>query len=101
MTRSTSSSRCWTKNGFTSAGGAGRARAVRAGASEACVGGGRRPPAPPATFAMLVGVSMIGVALHVLLDFPTSYGSRPLSPFDWHWFALDWMPIVDIYLLLV
>jgi membrane-bound metal-dependent hydrolase YbcI (DUF457 family) len=56
---------------------------------------------PPATFAMLVAVSMIGVALHVLLDFPTSYGARPLSPFDWHWFALDWMPIVDIYLLLV
>ena len=38
--------------------------------------------------------------LHVLMDFPTSYGTRLLSPFDWHWFAVDWLPIVDIYLLM-
>jgi hypothetical protein len=30
---------------------------------------------------------------------PTSYGTRVLSPFDWHWFAVDWVPIVDVYLL--
>ena len=35
------------------------------------------------------------------MDLPTSYGTRLLSPFDWHWFAVDWMPIVDIYLLMV
>jgi inner membrane protein len=52
-----------------------------------------------ASFGMLVVVSLIGVLLHVLMDFPTSYGTRLLSPFDWHWFAVDWMPIVDIYLL--
>jgi hypothetical protein len=23
-----------------------------------------------------------------------------LSPFDWHWFAADWLPIVDVYLLM-
>jgi hypothetical protein len=34
------------------------------------------------------------------MDLPTSYGTRPLSPFDWHWFAKDWMPIVDVYLLI-
>jgi hypothetical protein len=33
------------------------------------------------------------------MDLPTSYGTRILSPFDWHWFAADWLPIVDIYLL--
>ena len=49
---------------------------------------------------MLLAVSLIGVMLHVLMDFPTSYGTRLLSPFDWHWFAIDWMPIVDIYLLI-
>ena len=49
---------------------------------------------------MLVVVSLIGVLLHVLMDFPTSYGTRLLSPFDWHWFAVDWLPIVDIYLLI-
>ena len=27
------------------------------------------------------------------------YGTRPLSPFTWTWFAVDWMPIVDVYLL--
>jgi len=53
-----------------------------------------------ASFAMLVAVSIIGVLLHVLMDLPTSYGTRLLSPFDWHWFAVDWMPIVDIYLLM-
>src|SRR3989442_9985698 len=54
-----------------------------------------------ASFGMLLVVSLIGVLLHVLMDVPTSYGTRVLSPFDWHWFAVDWMPIVDIYLLSV
>ena len=52
-----------------------------------------------APLAMLVPISVIGVLCHVLMDVPTSYGTRFLSPFDWHWFAVDWMPIVDIYLL--
>jgi membrane-bound metal-dependent hydrolase YbcI (DUF457 family) len=52
-----------------------------------------------APFGTLVSISIIGVLLHVLMDFPTSYGTRLLSPFDWHWFAVDWIPIVDIYLL--
>ena len=54
---------------------------------------------PDASFAMLVAVSIIGVLLHVLMDLPTAYGMRLLSPFNWHWFVVDWMPIVDIYLL--
>src|SRR5262245_43482092 len=44
---------------------------------------------------------MIGAACHVLMDLPTSYGTRPLSPFAWTWFAQDWEPIVDIYLLTI
>ncbi|MBI3401364.1 MAG: metal-dependent hydrolase [Acidobacteria bacterium] len=59
------------------------------------------PNAPDASFGMLVAVSIIGVLFHVLMDLPTSYGSRILSPFDWHWYAWDWMPIVDIYLLII
>jgi len=59
------------------------------------------PSEQNASFAMLVAVSIIGVLLHVLMDLPTSYGTRLLSPFDWHWFAVDWMPIVDVYLLVV
>ncbi len=44
---------------------------------------------------------MLAVLLHLLMDFPTAYGTRLLSPFDWHWFSADLMPIVDIYLLVV
>jgi hypothetical protein len=32
------------------------------------------------------------------MDLPTSYGSRLFSPFDWRWYAVDWVPIVDVYL---
>jgi membrane-bound metal-dependent hydrolase YbcI (DUF457 family) len=56
---------------------------------------------PVASFAMLAIVSTIGALLHVLMDLPTTYGVRALSPFSWRWFAVDWMPIVDIYLLIV
>jgi len=56
---------------------------------------------PDAPFGMLVVISILGVLIHVLMDLPTSYGTRLLSPFDWHWFGADWMPIVDIYLLIV
>jgi inner membrane protein len=57
--------------------------------------------ADDAPFPMLVAVSMIGVLFHLLMDLPTSYGIRLLSPFSWRWYTVDWMPIVDIYLLLV
>jgi membrane-bound metal-dependent hydrolase YbcI (DUF457 family) len=52
-----------------------------------------------ASFGRLALVSVVGVACHVLMDLPTSYGTRLLSPFDWHWYAADLMPIIDIYLL--
>jgi len=52
-----------------------------------------------ASGGMLAVVSIIGVFLHVAMDVPTSYGTRLLSPLTWDWFAADWMPIVDIYLL--
>ena len=61
---------------------------------------GRIPLDADASFGMLVAVSIIGALCHVLMDLPTSYGTRVLSPFNWHWFAVDWMPIVDIYLLM-
>jgi inner membrane protein len=63
--------------------------------------GDRGDAGADASFGMLSIVSMIGVACHVLMDLPTSYGTRPFSPFDWHWYAVDWMPIVDVYLLVI
>ena len=56
---------------------------------------------PESPFSMLLAASLIGVVCHILMDFPTSYGTRLLSPFDWHWFATDLMPIVDIYLIII
>jgi inner membrane protein len=56
---------------------------------------------PQAPLPMLLAASFIGIVGHVLMDFPTSYGTRLLSPFDWHWFATDLMPIVDIYLIII
>lgn len=52
-----------------------------------------------AGFLPLAAVSIFGVLCHVFMDLPTSYGTRLLSPFDWHWYAVDLMPIIDIYLL--
>ena len=52
-----------------------------------------------ARFGALVPICILGVLCHVLLDVPTPYGTQMLSPFDWHWFSLDWMPIIDVYLL--
>jgi membrane-bound metal-dependent hydrolase YbcI (DUF457 family) len=66
----------------------------------------RLRPQPDATsrrasLSTLAAVAALGVLLHILMDLPTSYGTRLLSPFDWHWFTTDWMPIVDPYLLIV
>jgi membrane-bound metal-dependent hydrolase YbcI (DUF457 family) len=56
---------------------------------------------PPAHFLTLWALGIVGIVGHVLMDLPTSYGTRALSPFSWTWFTLDWMPIVDIYLLAI
>ncbi len=60
---------------------------------------GRHERGRRSSFAALAGVSILGAFLHVVMDLPTSYGARLLSPFDWHWFTTDWMPILDIYLV--
>jgi membrane-bound metal-dependent hydrolase YbcI (DUF457 family) len=54
---------------------------------------------PSASFGMLFAISALAVLGHILMDFPTSYGTRLLSPISWRWFAADLMPIVDVYLL--
>jgi membrane-bound metal-dependent hydrolase YbcI (DUF457 family) len=51
-----------------------------------------------ASFLMLVAVACVGILFHVLMDLPTSYGTRLFSPFSWRWYAVDWMPIVDVYI---
>lgn len=56
---------------------------------------------PPASLGRLWAMSMLGVLFHILMDLPTSYGTRLLSPFSWSWFTTDWMPIIDVYLLAI
>src|SRR5947208_7289965 len=46
-----------------------------------------RPPV--AAFSTLFLVSLVGVLFHILMDLPTSYGTRLLSPFSWRWYAID------------
>lgn len=62
---------------------------------------GTTPDGERPSFGALAGLSILGVFLHILMDLPTSYGTRLVSPFVWHWYAKDWMPIVDIYLLAI
>ena len=59
-----------------------------------------RHPGEDAPFPMLVAVAAVGIVFHVAMDLPTSYGTRLLSPFSWRWYAVDWMPIIDVYLLI-
>ena len=60
----------------------------------------RQRAADLSSFRRLAIVSVVGVLLHVLMDLPTAYGTRLFSPFDWHWYAIDLMPIIDVYLLI-
>ena len=61
----------------------------------------KKAVAPRASLLSLWIISMVGVLCHVLMDLLTSYGTRPLIPFAWTWFAEDWLPIVDVYLLAI
>jgi membrane-bound metal-dependent hydrolase YbcI (DUF457 family) len=45
-----------------------------------------------------LALAIFGAVLHVVMDIPTVYGTRVLSPFVDTWYALDWMPIIDAYL---
>jgi membrane-bound metal-dependent hydrolase YbcI (DUF457 family) len=63
--------------------------------------GADRIERPLAYFGRLCAIGAAGVVLHALMDLPTSYGTRLLSPFLPTWYAFDWMPIVDIYLLAI
>lgn len=59
-----------------------------------------RPGAPPASLKWLLIVCWIGAAAHVLMDFSNDYGVRPFLPFSGRWFALNIVPVIDMWLLL-
>jgi membrane-bound metal-dependent hydrolase YbcI (DUF457 family) len=62
------------------------------------IGPGMMDPERRGSPRSLMWIALAGTVLHVLMDLPTSYGTRILSPFSETWFAFDWLPIVDIYL---
>jgi inner membrane protein len=53
------------------------------------------------TILQTFGLAWLGTIVHALMDVPTSYGTRALSPFSQTWYAFDWMPIIDVYLWMV
>lgn len=66
--------------------------------------GRRASPAkngPPLSLKWLFLICWAGTACHVLMDFTNAYGIRPFLPFSHRWFALDLMPIVGPWLLLI
>jgi inner membrane protein len=52
-------------------------------------------------FPALLACSLLGVAVHVLMDLWTSYGTRVLAPFDRTWYAWDLLFIVDPLVLVL
>jgi inner membrane protein len=66
--------------------------------------GRRRPPkpgAPPLSLQWLAATCWLATTLHLFMDYTNQYGVRPFLPFSSKWFALDMMPIVDPWLLLI
>lgn len=57
--------------------------------------------AEPAKFGPLLVVALVGLVVHLLLDWTNSYGIKPLLPFDGRWFYGDLVFIVDPWLWLV
>jgi len=47
----------------------------------------------------VLAAALVGCACHVAMDLPTLYGTRILTPFNTAWYAADWIPIIDVYLL--
>jgi inner membrane protein len=61
----------------------------------------RKNPVIPPDWLRLWLFSMVGIFLHILLDFTNNYGVRPFLPFSPRWFAWSTVYIVDPFLLLV
>ena len=80
-------------------GGTGAAGRPGAASGPGTAGGpGTAAGVTPRSMLRWWGLAMIGITGHLLMDLPTAYGTRLLSPFSATWFAFDWMPIIDVWL---
>ena len=52
---------------------------------------------PGSIFLLALGC----LGLHVMFDIFTSWGTQFLTPFSHRWFYLDWLPIVDIFIITI
>ncbi|MGH9454121.1 MAG: metal-dependent hydrolase, partial [Terriglobia bacterium] len=57
--------------------------------------------APPVNLKWLIAACWLSTALHLFMDYTNQYGIRPFLPFSGRWIALDIMPIVGPWLLLI
>jgi inner membrane protein len=57
----------------------------------------RRSSPSPQPFGLLYACVFVALLSHPLLDWTTSYGTQLLAPFTQRRFALDFMPIIDIF----
>jgi membrane-bound metal-dependent hydrolase YbcI (DUF457 family) len=53
----------------------------------------------PASAAKLMLLGVLGAFSHLLLDWMTASGAQLLWPFSRAWYALDWFPLIDLWLL--
>lgn len=67
----------------------------------AAIAGGLKAISPAAPFWPLFWFALLGCLSHVLFDFGNDYGTQGLWPFSRRWIALDFIPLVDIGLLLI
>ena len=59
------------------------------------------PPRAQSSFGSLLLLSVLGIVIHVLMDWLNNYGVRLLMPFSSRWFYGDSVFIVDVWLWLV
>jgi len=60
-----------------------------------------RDPNLPPRWGVLYGYACLAALSHILLDFTTSYGVRPLWPFSERWYSWDIVFIIEPALLLI
>ncbi len=61
----------------------------------------QKPHVLPVNLKWLIAACWLSTALHLFMDYTNQYGVRPFLPFRGRWIALDIMPIVDPWLLLI
>ncbi|HLW81660.1 MAG TPA: metal-dependent hydrolase [Candidatus Acidoferrales bacterium] len=59
----------------------------------------RRAKLPPLRFSRVFLLCLIGVGIHLLLDFLGAEGVQLLWPFRMRWFSADWLPEIDPWII--